>query len=88
MMGQPIVTYRAVIALHIGVLLRLSRLDESTRMPRFTAHAKVTALLYSGTLSQRMTSGLPRHSIILLSDQITRSQGSEKSTSMPIPSRL
>lgn len=28
MMGQPIVTYRAVIALHIGVLLPLSRLDE------------------------------------------------------------
>ena len=27
-MGQPIVAYGAVIALHIGVLLRLSRLDK------------------------------------------------------------
>jgi hypothetical protein len=34
------------------------------RIPRFAAHPNVTALMYSGPLSQRMTSGLPRHSMI------------------------
>ena len=42
------------------------------RMPRLAAQAKVTALMYSGPLSQRMTRGLPRHSMILSSDRITR----------------
>jgi len=58
---------------------------KSIRTPRFVAHAKVTALMYSGPLSHRMDSGLPRHSMILSSDRITRSDGSEKSTSIANP---
>jgi len=39
--------------------------------------------MYSGPLSHRMASGLPRHSMIRSSERITRSDGSEKSTSIP-----
>jgi len=44
--------------------------------------------MYSGPLSQRMTSGLPRQEMIYLSSRNTRSEGNEKSTSMPMASRL
>jgi hypothetical protein len=37
----------------------------------------------SEPLSQRITNGLPRHSMILSSDQITRAAGSDRSASMP-----
>jgi len=87
-MSQSIVAHGPVVTLHISVLLRLAGLDESMRMPRLAAQAKVTALMYSGPLSQRIAFGLPRHSIIRSSDLMTRSDGSEKSTSMPKPSRL
>lgn len=58
------------------------------RMPRLAAQVSVTALMYSGPLSQRMTWGLPRHSLILSRDRMTRSDGNEKSTSMQRPLRL
>jgi len=45
-------------------------------------------LIYSGPLSTRIVSGLPRHSMIRSRLRITRSAGKEKSTSMPKPSRL
>jgi hypothetical protein len=61
---------------------------KSMRMPRLAAQARVTALMYSGPLSHRIASGLPRHSMIRSSEHITRSDGSEKSTSIPKPSRL
>ncbi len=35
------------------------------RMPRLAAQASATAPMYSGPLSQRITRGLPRHSMIL-----------------------
>jgi hypothetical protein len=44
--------------------------------------------MYSGPLSQRIAFGLPRHSIIRSSDLITRSDSSEKSTSIPKPSAI
>ncbi|AZU14000.1 hypothetical protein AC611_22105 [Xanthomonas phaseoli pv. phaseoli] len=44
--------------------------------------------MYSGPLSQRITAGLPRHSMICSSDRITRADGSDRSTSIPSPSRL
>ena len=45
-------------------------------------------LTYSGPLSTRMISGLPRHSNIWFRLRMTRSAGSEKSTSIAKPSRL
>jgi hypothetical protein len=44
--------------------------------------------MYSGPLSQRILSGLPRHAMICSSERMTRSDGKEKSTSMFSPSRL
>jgi hypothetical protein len=61
---------------------------KSMRIPCLATQPNVTALMYSGPLSQRIAFGLPRHSMILSSDLITRSDGSEKSTSIPKPSRL
>lgn len=45
-------------------------------------------LRYSGPLSHRMARGFPRQPMICLSVRITRSDGNEKSTSMPSASRL
>ncbi len=39
--------------------------------------------MYSGPLSQRITFGLPRQSMICSSDRITRVAGKDRSTSMP-----
>jgi hypothetical protein len=57
-------------------------------MPSRFAHAINAALTYSGPLSQRIRSGLPRHSMMRFSDRITRSDDREKPTSMSKPSRL
>ena len=86
--SQPVVADRPVVTLDVSVLLRLARLNEINANARLAAHASVTALMYSGPLSQRIASGLPRHSMIRSSDLMTRSDGSEKSTSIPKPSRL
>lgn len=45
------------------------------RMPLRSAHASSAALMYSGPLSQRMTRGLPRHSMTCSNDRITRADG-------------
>ncbi|EFF45744.1 ISxac2 transposase [Xanthomonas citri pv. aurantifolii str. ICPB 10535] len=60
----------------------------STRMPCRCAQDSNAPLMYSGPLSQRITAGLPRHSMICSSDRITRADGSDRSTSIPSPSRL
>ena len=52
------------------------------------AQARVTAMMDSGPSSYLIAAGLPRYSIMRSSDRITRSDGSEKSTSLPQPSRL
>ena len=44
--------------------------------------------MYSGPLSTRIASGLPRHWINQFSVRTTRSDGNEKSTSIAKPSRL
>ncbi|MNV76657.1 hypothetical protein D3C71_1700240 [compost metagenome] len=44
--------------------------------------------MYSGPLSQRITTGLPRHPITCSSARLTREAGKEKSTSMHSASRL
>lgn len=64
-MGQPVVAHRPIVALDVGALLRLSRLDEADAYATFGGLGSVTALMYSGPLSQRVAWGLPRHSIIL-----------------------
>jgi hypothetical protein len=61
---------------------------KSMWIPCLAPQASVTALMYSGPLSQRVALGLPRHSIIRSSDLMTRSNGREKSTSIAKPSRL
>jgi hypothetical protein len=61
MMGEPVIAYGSVVALDVSILLRLPGWMKSMRMPRFAAHPKVTALMYSEPLSQRMASGFPRH---------------------------
>ena len=43
---------------------------------------------YSGPLSHRIASGLPRHSIICSNDRITRALGNDKSTTIAKHSRL
>ena len=99
---QPFSANRAIVALDIGTLLRLSGLDIfkpdapflSPRhpLPGRALHSNVPKgsfpLTYSGPLSTRMILGLPRHSMIWSKLRTTRSAGSEKSTSMPKPSRL
>lgn len=71
--------------------------------PCFSAHFLSVSLMYSGPLSTLIVLGLPRHSMILSRYEegqkmiweivfptigVTRSAGSEKSTSIPSPSRL
>lgn len=56
----------------------------SVRMPWRQAQFSNVALMYSGPFSQRITSGLPRQAMICVSIRITRYDGSEKSTSIPI----
>ncbi len=41
--------------------------------------------MFSGPLSHRITSGLPRQGMICFKARIARSEGSKKSTSMPRP---
>jgi hypothetical protein len=79
---------RAVVALDIGVLLRLTGLDVLDGDALFLGPFSSLPLMYSGPLSTLMVPGLPRHSMILSRLRMTRSAGSEKSTSMPSPSRL
>ena len=79
---------RSVVTLDICVLLGLAELDSCILISRFEAHASSLPLIYSGPLSTRMVSGLPRHSVIWFKLRITRAAASEKSTSMPRPSRL
>lgn len=55
---------------------------------RFSANSISFPLMYSGPLSTLMVPGFPRHSMILSRLRMTLSAGSEKSTSMPKPSRL
>jgi len=57
-------------------------------MPRLEAQAKVTALMYSRPFSDLIAACLPRHSMIRSSERVTRTDGSENSTSMPKPWRL
>jgi hypothetical protein len=47
-----------------------------------------TSLIYSGPLSTLIESGRPRQAMIWSSERMTRVVGSEKTTSMPRPSRL
>lgn len=84
---QPVITDGAVVSLRANVLLRLARLDVSSRIRRRSAQAVSAAPMYSGPLSQRIVTGFPHHSMICSSVRITRSAGSEKSTSMPSPFR-
>lgn len=56
------------------------------RMPHLATQSNDAALMYAGPLSQRTVLGFPCHSIIRSSNLIMRSDGSEKSTSMPKPS--
>ena len=60
----------------------------SSLIPHSCAHACIAALMYSGPLSQRITSGLPLQEMICLSSRITRYEGKEKSTSITTDSRL
>ena len=57
-------------------------------MPQSLAHSVMVLLMFSGPLSQRMPLGLPRQEMIWRSARITRSDGDEKSISMPRASRL
>lgn len=57
------------------------------RMLLRCAHASSARLMYSGPLSQRMTRGLPPHSMAYSNDRITRADGSDSSTSIVSPSR-
>jgi len=59
----------------------------SSLMLKSVALFWMAALMYSGPLSQRITCGLPRHEMICLISRITRSEGSEKSISMPMAYR-
>lgn len=60
MVGKPVVTNRSVVTLHVGDLLGCPGWMNSIWIPRFAAHAKITALMYSGPLSHPMGAGLPR----------------------------
>jgi len=68
----------AVVALDIGILLRLSRLDVADKaIPCVSAHSNSLPLTYLGPT--RMANVLPRHSMIWLRLRMTRSAGSKKS---------
>jgi hypothetical protein len=57
-------------------------------MPASLAQFWTAPLIFSGPLSQRITRGLPRYSMTLFKALMTRSDGSEKSISIPKASRL
>ena len=52
-------------------------------IPAFSAQAVMVEPMYSGPLSHLISDGFPRHSMICCSALMIRSQGREKSTSMP-----
>lgn len=85
---QPFVPDRPVVALDISVLLWFHGCTWAKAMPLFSAHSMRVLLIYSGPLLTRMVLGAPRHSMNWFSALTTRSAGSEKSTSIPSPSRL
>jgi hypothetical protein len=58
-MGQPVVAYGSVVALDIGILLRIAWLNEFELDAALVRHATVMTLMYSGPLSQRITLGAP-----------------------------
>jgi len=87
-MRQPIVPNCPVITLRISILLGLAGLDEidadsSSGSPSHGHGDKVFRTVVTADCIRS-----PRHSIIRSSDLMTRSDGSEKSTSIPKPFRL
>lgn len=87
-MSQPVVSNRSVGSLNVGVLLRVPRLGVSIWISRSFAHCLSTSLMYSGPLSQRIASGLPRHHMMFSSTRVSRTDGNDRSTSIARPSRL
>ncbi|MNT58135.1 hypothetical protein D3C72_1955530 [compost metagenome] len=77
-----------VIASDISILLRLARLNVAQGDASFLGPLHQLAADVFRPLSTRIAIGLPRHSMIWFRLRMTRSAGSEKSTSMPSPSRL
>jgi len=88
MLSQPVIANSPVVALNIGVLLRLPGWIYASLIPRRSAQDRSTWLMYSGPSSQRNACGFPRQSMIWYSVRITLAVGSEKSTSIPSPSQL
>ena len=86
-LAESVMANGAVVTLRVGVVLGLAGLD-MLQLDRLSAQALSTSPIYSGPLSQRIINGVPRHSMICSRLRMTRSAGSEKSTSIPGPSRL
>ena len=74
----------AVVALDVDVLLGLAGLDVQDGNPLFPSPLQQLATDGFRAIVDPMVSGLPRRPMI----RITRSEGSERSTSMPSPSPL
>ena len=78
----------AVVALDVDVLLGLAGLDVQDGYPLFLSPLQQLATDGFRAIVDPMVSGLPRRPMIRLMLRITRSEGSERSTSMPSPSPL
>ena len=85
---DPLLPDSSVIMLDIGVLLRFAGLACWIVILSFSVQIRNVPLIYFGLLSTRLVFGLLRYSIILFKLRMTRSTGSEKSTSILSTSRL
>ena len=85
---QPLLPDYSVVAFETGVLLRLAGLDVQDGNPLFPSPLQQLATDGFRAIVDPMMSGLPRRPMIRLMLRITRSEGSERSTSMPSPSPL
>lgn len=88
--GKPCIAHRLVVALDGR---RRSTAAFPARCGRFGCRAERPSqqgatVMYSGPLSQRLATSLPRHSLIRFRARITRAESSNRSTSIPSPSQL
>ena len=87
-LSEPLMPDGSVVALDVRILLGVARLDMLDGNSSVLSPRQEHAADHSGLLSTRMARGWPRHSMMRSNVRVTRSAGSEKSASMPNPSRL
>lgn len=85
---QPGIANGSVVAFDVGVCCDLPGWMWLMRMPCYAAQASSVPPMYSGPLSQRIATGLPRHSTIWSRAQITQAESNDQSISIPSLSRL